>query len=103
MTDQLSDASQTVINNAARPLYPLAKKFTMFRAKDEGYTMARLIMRNEATRFAVAVGERLDAGKTLPPSWVERKLRTKKMNGSTMSDLVHDWCRALVAEIKKAA
>jgi len=84
---------------SSKALHRLQRQFTLYRKDDDGYALARMTARNEQGRFLLAVAVRLANKQAITRSWVERKLKTKSMNGTTFSYLVHEWCNALVPRL----
>jgi len=69
------------------------KSLTLFRQKDEGYALARVIARNMILELMTEMAARHQQGRKISGSWLNSKLALKKYQRVTFTDLFETWAK----------
>ena len=69
------------------------KSLTLFRQKDEGYALARVIARNMILELMTEMAARHQQGRKISGSWLNGKLALKKYQRVTFTDLFETWAK----------
>ena len=87
-------------SQALREVTTARGRVVLFRKQDPGLALARIIARNMVDALLADMGARLDAGRSVSPSWLRSRLALARYRRVTFVDLFQAWAWATQAALK---
>jgi hypothetical protein len=82
-----------------RPVAAARRRVVLFHRKDSGLALARIIARNMVDDLLRDMFARLEAGRSVSPSWLRGRLALARYQRVTFVDLFQAWAWATQAAL----